>query len=298
MRTFPAFLAALLLASVVPGSAQGLGVAYLEGVAEVRNGSTWNLIAVGDVVPSTAIVRLAVGSLVQLKESGLEITLTRPGSYAIKQVIAARMGYRTGSGSILTGVLRILAVNRDGRRSAVLGARAGDTGSDADPWADSTADVFLEAGREYAKAGTYEKALEQFDQASESATDRELPEIQFWRSYVLSQLGRTAEAWKAADRLKPSDTDGWAADFVLLRARLLVDSSAYSEAVDWLRGPGKGVSQDPALGPLHSFLLGLALTGEGRRDEARALFEKLAGSSGEDLGTAAETVLRSLRGNE
>jgi len=294
MTRLTAGLAAFwLLAGAVAAGAQGLRVSYLEGSTEVRDGSSWRLLSIGDSVPQSATVRLGAKSCVRLKGTGVEVVLTRPGTYVVKDIFAARKALSSGyTGSLLRRALRYLGSGSTDRGNAVLGARAGNKGAENEGWVESSAEVFLQAGKEYIRAGEYDRAAEQLEQALEYATEGESPEIHFYLAYVLSQDGKTAEAWKQAERLSPGSGDSWASDYVLLRARLLIDSSAYAEAAEWLAEHGKGLSQDVQRAQLFYVLLGLAYRGEGLDDQAKqALSDALTISSESDLGKAAAAIL-------
>jgi tetratricopeptide (TPR) repeat protein len=287
-----ALAAALLLVPFAAG-AQSLSVSYLDGEAQIRSGSSWSDLAVGDSVPVTASVRLAAKALVQLRGMGMDITLTRPGTYALQAVVAARKSLSSGtSGSALVGALRYLVFGPAITESSTGGARAANKGETEDEgWVESSADVFLEAGKEYIKSGQYDKAVEQFARALEA--EPENPEIRFDLGYALSMRGEVGPAWKAIAELKPSRSDPWAGDFILLKAKLLEDASAYEEALTLLKQDEQRLAQDAQRSQLYFFLLGLGYRGAGDAKNANQALAQAAGISKEsDIGRSAAGLLQ------
>lgn len=273
--------------------AENFSVSYLEGQAQIRHGAAWINLAIGDVVPSEASIQLLSPGIVQLKGVDLEVILSCPGIYALKNVVSVhRLILSTGAGEALTTSLRHLIFGSSPNQDVQLGARGANKSKPEDEsWSESSVGVFLAAGKEYIKAGKYAKAIEQFKEALESATEGESPEIHYYLAYASSLSGDVREAWKQAANLQPSTSDQWAADFILLKAKLLWDTSAYREAVTWLAS--NNLSQDAQRAPLYYFLLGLGYRGADESGGAKQALSKVVAISREnDLGKAAEELIQ------
>jgi hypothetical protein len=80
-------------------------------------------------------------------------------------------------------------------------------------------------------------------------------------------------------RLKPNDSDPWAADFVLLKAKLLEDASAYEEALALLKQNEQGLSQDAQRSQVYYFLLDLEYRRAGDSTDANRALAKAASIS-------------------
>jgi len=293
MKISLAGLAICLLAAATAG-AQSLSVTYLEGEAQVRSSSSWKVLSIGDSVPLEASVRVEEQGMVQLKGAGLDFVLNRPGTYVLKDVVAARRQLSAaGVGAALANTLRYLASGPAAPQSTAAGTRGANQGlSENQGWVENDAQVFLDAGRQYLSSGQYDKALEQFGQALDSATDEEVPEIHYYLAYASSLKGDVREAWDEIADLEPAMSVAWAYDFVLLKANLLEDASAYGEAVTWLRQSDNDLSKDARRAPTYYFLLGIGCRGSGDTESAQQAFSKVIEiAPGGDLGRAAEKML-------
>ena len=192
----------------------------------------------------------------------------------------------------LSNSLRYLAFGTPANPASSGGARAANKSTlDEDAWVESSSQVFLEAGRQNMKAGNFEGAIAQFNQALDSAAEDEIPEIHYYLADASSLNGDLRGAWRHLAGLKPGASDRWAGDFVLLKAKLLEDSSAYSEAVDWLEA--NDLSQDPPRAQLYFFLLALGHRGSGDDVNAKKAFAKVESISADSgLGRAAAELMK------
>ena len=287
-------LVALFLAVAAAGAGgQVLSVSYLEGQAQVRSGSGWNELAVGDSVTLESSVRLQGSGSLQLRGVGADFFLNRPGVYVVRDLVAASSRISSaGIRSVIANYLRLLTTRSTAPQSTASGARAAETSKSEDgDWVESSSEVFLEAGKEYIKIGKYDAAMQQLNQALESADDAETPEIHFYIAKAASLKGDVREAWKHMSGLKAKPSDDWVGDFILLKGKLLEDSSAYADAVAWLTS--NDLSNDAQRAQLYYMLLALAYRGAGNNEEARQALSKVVVISREsDLGRAAEELIK------
>jgi hypothetical protein len=292
-RAYAGLVATFLLLVAETSAAQGFSVSYIDGNAQARTGSTWAALAVGDTLSADSTVRLPTGATVQLKGGGMDFHLNRPGIYLLRDLMAARKATSSARiGSVIVNALRYLATGPKAPQSAALGARgASQADSDDDEWIDSTSDAFLGAAREHIAAGRYARAIEVLNEAMASAADEDMPQLRYYLAYACTLDGRSSEAWKQITGLDPGPGDAWQPDFVLLKARLLIDSSAYAEAVTLLGPSDRKLSEDAQRAPLYYFLLGIARRGAGDVDGAKRAMARLTAISPEsDMGKAAATL--------
>jgi tetratricopeptide (TPR) repeat protein len=151
----------------------------------------------------------------------------------------------------------------------------------------------LDSGKEYIRSGQYDLAIQQFDQALDAATHNEAPRVHYYLAYAYSLSGDTREALKQAAGLQPSGADEWASDFIILKAKLLVDSSAFAQAIAWLTQNGNDLSGDAQRAAIYDFLLGVGYRGVGDTSNEKVALSKVTAMSAEsDLGKAAAGLLQ------
>jgi tetratricopeptide (TPR) repeat protein len=276
-------------------AAQSYNVSYLEGKAQVASGTSWRELSIGDVIAPDSSIRLKADAILQLKGSGVELTLCHAGTYSSAALLQTRRAITSpGVATALVSLLRQLAFPAAKNRSSVLGARGADESkSDEDGWSESSAEVFLDAGREYLKAGKRDKAIEQLQEALDAASEEEAPEIRYYLAYALSLNGDLKRAWKQTALLNPAALVSWYGDFILLKAKLLEDTSAYAEALALLGHEGGSLASDAQRAPLYYFLLGLGYGGTGEAAKAKEAFSKVSSIAAEsDLGKAAKELMQ------
>ena len=293
MKLLPCFLTALLLVSAVAG-AQDFTVAYLEGEAQARSGTTWQDLAIGDKVPLEASVRVRELGLAQLRGNGIDIFLNQPGTYSLTEIVAARRQMSAPRvGAALANSFSYMAKGPTQRQSMIAGSRGASQSRSEDlAWVETMAEVYLESGRTFVESGQYDKAVDQFNQALDAADDIEVPEIRYNLANAYSLNGDLPEAWKQIAGIQPGPSAGWAGDFCLLKAKLLEDANAYTDALLWLKQDTRDLSRDAQRAPVYYFLLALGYLGSGDQQNAHDAFSKVVALSRDsDVGQAAKSFL-------
>jgi tetratricopeptide (TPR) repeat protein len=292
-------LALMLVLQVMAelAGAQDLSVAYVQGKANLRSGSQWVELAIGDPVSVDSTIAVGAAGLVEIKGAGVDLILTRPGTYCVRDILATRRQVSgPGFAAAVAKSMRFLFFGSTTRQQAILGVRGANEGaSDEGGWTESGADVFLDAAKEYLKAGEYDKALAQLKEALSSATDEEVAEVRYYLACAFSLNGDVVEAWKQVVRLDPSTSVPWYGDFVLLKAKLLEDTNDYSGTIALLTGQEGRLSGNAQRAPLFHFLLGLAYGAQGDSPNAEqnlGMVMRLAPKS--ELAKAADQALRGL----
>jgi len=131
--------------------AESLTLTYLEGKAQLQNGAMWTDVAIGDDLSMDSTVRLVAGSFLQFKGAGIEFTLGRAGTYALRDIVAARSWMSSPNvRDALKESLRRLTVGSAELQSIALGARGTNQSSQAkEGWVESEAEEYLLAVSEY-----------------------------------------------------------------------------------------------------------------------------------------------------
>jgi tetratricopeptide (TPR) repeat protein len=286
----------LLFAFVVSGAgAQDLSVSYLEGEAQVRSGSQWTALSIGDHLSSQATLQLSVGAYVELQGPDSKVVLSQKGTYKLPDiVVASRALSSAGVGKVLTAMLSSLLSGQAKNPSSTLGARgANESEAQDSEWVTSDSQVFLDTGTQYIKSGKYESGIQQFLQALDAATDKEAPMVRYRLASAYDLSGNTREALRYAAELQPGSSDAWAPDFIILKGKLLVDTNAFAQAIAWLTQSGNDLSGDAQRAALYDFLLGVGYRGTGDTASEKAdLSRVVAISADNDLGKAAAQLLK------
>ena len=82
------FSSFLLLTAAFSLTAQQLSVAYLEGRAEVRSGSNWAMLSIGDTVSTDGVLRLGDDAYMVLRGAGASLTFSQQGTYSIHKLVS------------------------------------------------------------------------------------------------------------------------------------------------------------------------------------------------------------------
>jgi tetratricopeptide (TPR) repeat protein len=221
--------------------------------------------------------------------------LSQKGTYLLSDILASsRVLGSAGVGKALLSSLSYLATGPVQNQSMVAGARGANEGkADDSEWVSSSAQVYVDAGKQYLKSAQYDEAIKQFLLARDAATEEESPQVHYYLAYAYSLNGDTREALKQIVGLQPNGADDWASDFVILKAKLLLDSSAFTQEIAWLTQSGNDLSADAQREALYQFLLGVGYRGVGDIANEKAHLSKVVAISREsDLGTAAAELLQ------
>ena len=280
----------------LPLLAQQLTISYLEGSIARQTGSSWAALSIGDPLASSDVIRVEGQGCVEIGAGGTRITVTKPGRYSVKDLLTASRAFGTaGAGPALSSILRLIASGTGPNEGSVGGARAAEKGRDeqGDEWASSEATVFLQAGTDLISSQQYAQAIDQLKRAAGVAEDEEADEVRYRLAEAYSLNGDVRSATTLVTDFAPSGSATWFPDFVLLKAKILIDGSAYDAARTWLTSTGAGLSGDAQRGQTYYFLLGLSSEGAGDVSTARTSFERVVTLSPEsDLGKAAARLMQ------
>ena len=285
----------LSVLGVCSACAQEVSVSYLDGEAQVQSGGSWAALSIGDRISTQATIQLSAGAYVELKRADLKIILSQKGTYLLRDLVAtAHAMDSAGVWKTLSTTLSILLVGPARNQSRGFGARGANEGKGEDSeWVTSSAQVFLDSGKQYLRSGQHKEAIEEFLLALDAASEKESSLVHYNLAYAYSLSGDTRAALKHAAGIQPGGDDEWAADFIILKAKLLVDSNAFAQEIAWLTQNGNDLSGDAQRAALYNFLLGVGYRGIGDRSNEKANLSRVVAISGEsDLGKAAAQLLK------
>jgi hypothetical protein len=297
-------LAVIVLCLAIGGTswAQQLGVQYVEGEVSARQGSGWVRLAAGDQVSADTTVRVGASACVELKAPAVSLILNRLGIYSLRDILAARTrfsGPRVGR-ALSAAFTQLFTANGRGARGTATqgGGRAGNAAEKQDKdeeWDLGSADQNLRSGRRLAEAGKVDEAIASFlkvVRAPDDAEAAQLREARYMLASAYCASGNTLEAVRWMNGLEPLPEDAWLPDCVLLKARLLLDTSDYGAAVDALKPLEAMLAADPQRAAAFHFLLALGYRGLGDipREIERLKATQAAAGPGDVAAAAAELL--------
>ena len=284
----------LLLAMTYAVWAQELSVSYIEGNVQARSGSSWVTLSIGDRVSPQTALQLIGGACIEIKWGDSRIFLSQKGTYVLHDIMTSFQALSSaGVRKAISSTLSLLLKGRAQNQNDSLGARGANEAKVEDSgWVTSSAQVFVDAGKQYLESGQNKEAIEQFLLALDAATDAESTQVQYYLAYAYSQSGDTRVALKHAASLQPGSSDAWASDFIILKAKLLIDSNAFAQEIAWLTQKEHDLSADAQRASLYYFLLGVGYRAVGDASNEKANLSRVVTISGEsDLGKAAAQLL-------
>ena len=297
----PSVLAFFAL-TAVQLAAQEASVDYMEGTASQRIAASWSALSVGDTIPLDGSVKLEEHSLVQLKAGGATITLSQPGTYAIRKLLAARASLpAAGTAQALAFAFwRVVRGSKErldeagGIRAEKMPPGEGDVApTGASTPEDVTEQSSIEKGKWQINSGEYQDAIDSLLEAVEKSSPGETSEARYYLATAYSLSGDTRRALGALSGAAPSGTEEWAPDFILLRAKLLVDTFAFADAAALLTKAGPMLARDEERAPTYFFLLALAYRGTGDIARQSLCLDKVIALAAEtDLGVTAAELRR------
>ena len=293
-------MVALLTAFCASVIAQQVDVGYVDGLLEVRDGTDWYELFIGDFVDADDEIRLGRNAYAELTNGQTTVKLSRPGTYQVSELIegAERTASAGIAGMVLNRIGRLTGREEQPAQTAAGGARASEAvNQNAPTWAGGeTIDELIAEGVELLNEGAYEDAYYVFEEAYDYAiSDLEYARAIFYYGYASTLVGRNAQAFELLEEIGPDEDTDYFASHVLALGQLLVESFAYDEAVDYLSVLAEDGDQAPEDIQSAQLLLGVAYDGLGMAGQARAyLREARSTLPGTPAAEAAERLLGQL----
>ena len=257
-------------------SSQGFEIVYLEGDAYTRDQGSWQRVEVGNTLRDEAVLRLGTGAYVEVGHQEGVLRIARPGTYQLATLRRATSRARS------EGVRRAISL----RFRRILTDRYGE-----ELHAAAEERIIAEGLRALA-LGDGRAAYELFSEAQSQASPEQMEDL----SILLALSARSLQDYQSSLRLLEVGGSSLSDERALLKADILLELSAFSEAVEmverYLRDPGR----TPSERQVASVLKAQALAGMGNLGAAMATFEDaIALDPISDLGRAAREQLEALR---
>ncbi len=227
----------IVILSVTALMAEDVYVDYVDGYLELKDGSSWMELWIGDEIGDSDILKLGRGSYAELSYGSDRIKLSRPGVYELSSLLGARKNMNSsGVGALLAGKFKTLLIDDSTKtEAAVGGVRAAEAETVSVDWMTSETAEIIRQGRNSLQLGVVDKALDLFNEALDlSADEYEESEAYYYIGLAHAMSGNYGAALENLD-FADFDTDSeYYSELYILKGQLLVESSAYEEAVKWL----------------------------------------------------------------
>ena len=221
------FFAATFSLAAVP-----MTVSWADGKVDLKKGSSWTAIGVGDTIDSAATLRLAKGATVELTDGKRKVSLTSEGTYVVDSVLKKGAMASKQSTMAFDKLGKLVDPQASVSSSSVAAVRGAvvEPSKESVDWQSDTADLpaVMEEGRKLVRSGDYANAALRFKEAAGLAEGVDKDSAQYSEAWALAADGSQAQA-VAILRGMPA-TGNWAGPRALLLARLDIDSGADAEA--------------------------------------------------------------------
>jgi hypothetical protein len=220
-----AFVAALSL-SAVP-----LNVSWADGKVDLKNGSSWAAVGMGDQIDSSATIRLGKGASIELSDGKRRVSLTAEGIYLVDNLLAKGAVASKKNSNALNKLGKLVDPQASVGSTTVAAVRGAaiEPAKDTTEWqSDVDVPAIMEEGRQLVRSGDYADAALKFNEAAEAADGVDKDSAMYSEAWALAASDSQAKAVKVL-RAMPS-SGNWAGPRALLLARLDIDSGAKAEA--------------------------------------------------------------------
>ena len=214
-----------------------LSVEYIDGYLDLRDGSEWVEVWVGDVVGDDDVIKLDEDSIAELYGPGIKLTLTKSGIYAVEDLLNASGEQRSvGLASMVGGkVASLFAEKKVDAQAAVMGVRGAKSESSVQWMTGDTAEL-MRTGKERLEENKIEEALAVFGEAYDFAEIDEETEVLFYLGYASYLLGDLRISADFLSDISEIDTEAeFFPNLLLFYGQVMVETFAFEDAIDWIQ---------------------------------------------------------------
>lgn len=235
----------LIIIAAIPLVADDLLVEYVEGILELKEGSSWVELYIGDTVPENGMIRLSDNGFAELSTRNVTVMLSDDGTYDTRSLL--RSGQKIASwdigGVVNSKLSKLLGPGQQGE-TAVMGVRGAAGDQEELTWVEE-GEEFMEKGKELLAEGLFDEAIVAFKEGADWAlTEDERSEYLFYAAYAHSLKGDNALALIMLEDMALGSGSHIFTDYMLLKGKLLIENLAFADALDlfslYLKHPDMG----------------------------------------------------------
>jgi tetratricopeptide (TPR) repeat protein len=285
----------LILISVIPLVAEDLLVEYVEGTLEVKEGSDWYQLYIGDMLSENSVIRLSDNGFVELSTGNVTVTLSDDGTYNTQSLLSSGQKVASwGIGNVVNSKLSKLLGPAEQGETAVMGVRGAAADQGELTWVEE-GEEFMEKGRKLLVEGLFDEAIVAFKEGADWAlTEDERSEHLFYTAYAHSLKGDNALALIMLEDMALASNSDIFTDYMLLKGKLLIENLAFADALDlfseYLKHPDMGETTQVVY-----FLSAVCHQGLDDNSQAeRFLQDAIKINASSEYGRAAQRMMGSL----
>jgi hypothetical protein len=254
--------------------AQTLTLDDFDGVVEVKAGTAWKAVELGDKVPYDSTIRVSNHGLAEFRDGATRIHLSKDGAYQLSALVArAKDSPAPTALTQAAGKVGMMLGDKGQARSAVPVANMGARGAEVDPsagltWSEDEPADTKPGSTEVADienlvaAGKLDAALARSDASLKSGNGDKMA-LRLMKARILAQMGRAGSA------LREALAAGVTTSSSLYPASALLITSQAVLVEDWdlalqKTKEGRAATQDPDLIQNLDLMTALAYRGQGQ----------------------------------
>lgn len=291
---FKLFIAVFLCVVGLLG-AQELLVEYVDGILEIREGTQWYELFIGETIEVGDVIRVTEATYAELSGSGMTIKLSEPGTYNTESMVdQARRRNDANMGSFLATRLKNVGASRSQSRGTVGGVRGSEAVTRPNTmWVGGeSVDDLIAEGIDRLAEEDFQEAYWIFEEAYDYSDELTEHRAAFYLGYSAALVGETDESLSILQGTEPDPSSAYYADHVLVLGQLLVETFAYQRALDLLDEYRGNAVLDSETRQLVLFLEGTSLYGLGRASEAeKTLAEAVSLDPASGVADAARAMV-------
>jgi len=240
----------MFVTGVLPLSADEFFIDYLEGNLEIKEGSKWIELNEDDSIDISAVLRLEKESMAELSGGNINITLIKPGTYVLEQIVKeTQKAASYGIDDILSLKLAAIADDSsDDSGSASMGVRAANMDEELDFIGDEIIQNIFKVAKKRIEEGKFKDAISLLDEAYELGDLTIESILLYYIGYCYSNLGSEVQAISYLQDVDADSDVPFYSDYVILYGSLLMKSFAYSDALalfsDYIKNMEQSDSQE------------------------------------------------------
>ena len=232
------FLSVIILINVFLLFAEEGYVTFVDGYADLQDGSDWIYLDIGDTVKESDTIKLDYDSFIEIKFHDTKLTISQEGTYHIDSLLSDDASLSNSNfGSKVNDIFsKLLYEDKSLSQSTVGGVRASDAALEADNiFGEGYFNDIAAEAKDMYKDGDIDSAYDLFLDAYDFAEDNEQEtEALYYLALISYESGEIRNALSYIDDIYLNEYSDFYGYVVFLKGKILLDTHGYQQSLDWL----------------------------------------------------------------